>query len=158
MPKLRVGFFSFTGDEGCITNILEVFNHKFAKWQSGIDIVYSKAFRSKNSLANLDLAFVEGAISTKDEVARVKQVRKACKTLVAIGSCAISGSPSNHRNFFAQAERKEIAPVLKKFSYLDKVYPLSRFVKVDAQVPGCPVDDSAFIAFMEGKINARRKP
>lgn len=149
MRKLKFGFFSFTGDEGCMMVFLESLNSKFAKWQKAVDFQYSKLLREKNELKGIDVAFVEGAISTKDEVGRIKEVRKNCKVLVAIGACAIDAGPSGHRNFFAAKELKEIRPVLKRFGYLDRVYPLSKFVKVDYKVPGCPIDEKAFVGLVE---------
>ena len=150
MPrKLKFGFFSFTGDEGCMMVFLEALNSRYAKWMKYVNFQYSKLLRSNSKIEGLDVAFVEGAISTKDEVERIKKVRKSSKILVAIGACAIDATPSAHRNFFAAKELKEIAPVLKKFGYLDKVYPLSKFVKVDYQVPGCPQDETKFVELVE---------
>lgn len=152
MPsKLKFGFFSFTGDEGCMMVFLESLNYKLSAWQKAIDFKYSKLLRENNEL-RVDVAFVEGAISTEDEVKRIKEVRKNCKLLVAIGACAIDASPSSHRNFFGPKELAEIGPVLKKFKYLDKVYPLSKFVKVDYEVPGCPMDESKFVEVVERLI------
>ncbi|MBU5558013.1 MAG: hypothetical protein QW751_01210 [Candidatus Aenigmatarchaeota archaeon] len=150
--KLKFGFFSFTGDEGCMIIFLEALNSHFQKWLKSIDFKYSKILREKNEMKGLDIAFVEGAISTKDEVKRIKEVRKNCKVLVAMGACAIDATPSAHRNFFAKKELREINPILKKFNYLDKVYPLSKFVKVDYQVPGCPMDQMKFIELVENFI------
>jgi coenzyme F420-reducing hydrogenase gamma subunit len=149
MRKLKFGFFSFTGDEGCMMIFLESLNSRLARWQKAVDFRYSKLLREKNVLEGIDVAFVEGAISTEDEVKRIREVRKNCKTLVAIGACAIDASPAAHRNFFAAKELKEIKLVLKKFNYLDKVYPLSKFVKVDHNVPGCPMDEKRFIGLVE---------
>jgi len=149
MRKLRFGFFSFTGDEGCMMVFLESLNSRLARWNKSIDFAYSKLLREKNELKGIDVAFVEGAISTKEEVGRIRAVRKASKKLVAIGDCARNAAPSAHRNFFKAKELTEIKPVLKKFNYLDKVYPLSKFVKVDYEVPGCPMDEGKFVALVE---------
>jgi sulfhydrogenase subunit delta len=136
MGKLRVGIFSFTCDEGCSIVFLEVLNRTFFKWKGKMDIVHSRILRSKNEMKDIDVALVEGAISTKKEV-------------VAIGSCAIDGSPANIRNFFDAQRTAEIQPVLRKFKYAKKVSPLSEYVKVDDTVPGCPMDEEKFIALIE---------
>lgn len=152
MRKLKFGFFSFTGDEGCMMVFLEALNQKYKDWTKKIDFRYSKLLRKKGDM-KVDAAFVEGAISTKDEAVRIKKVRANCKVLVAIGACAIDASPAAHRNFFAKKELAEIRPVLKKFGYLDKVYPVSKFVKVDYDVPGCPMDEDRFIELVERFIS-----
>ena len=62
-----------------------------------------------------------------------------------MGSCAIDGSPSNHRNFFDAERRKEIAPIIKKFNLNKRVEPLNKFIKIDASVPGCPMIGDKFV-------------
>jgi NAD-reducing hydrogenase small subunit len=152
MKRIRVGLASFTCDEGCSIAFLEVLNKKFADWEKSIDISYSRILRSKNELKNLDVVFVEGAISNQKEVEKLKEIRKNTRILVAIGSCAINGSPSNIRNFLDKERMNEIKPILKKFNYRDKVTGLNEIVKVDNSVPGCPMDDDKFIEVVEKYI------
>lgn len=147
--KPRIGFFSFTGDEGCLTTFAELLNTKHAEWLPKVNLVHCRFLKSKNVLKDLDVAFVEGAISTKHEEKELREIRKNCKRLVALGSCATTGSPSNHRNFFDKKTLNEIRPTLVKFEYLDKVYPLSKFVRVDDFVPGCPMDERKFAELFE---------
>lgn len=143
----KLGFFSFTGDEGCMMIFIEALNNH-QKWLKKFKISYSKFF-GKEDMKNLDYAFIEGAISREEDKKRIMQIRKNCKKLIAMGSCAISGYPSNYRNYFDTEKHNEIKHVLKKFKYLDKVYPLKAFIKVDAEIPGCPMDEKKFIQFME---------
>jgi sulfhydrogenase subunit delta len=143
--KLGVGIFSFTGDEGCVIVFTEILNDHYKEWINLIDFKFARALQKKNTLKGMDVAFVEGAISSKREEKRVKEVRKNCKVLVAIGSCAIDGSPSNHRNFFDKERMEEITPILKHFDLNKRVEPLKKFVKVDGEVPGCPMNDKAFV-------------
>lgn len=152
MKKLKIGIFSFTGDEGCVINFLEILNYKFFEWKDHINIKYCKALKSKNVLENIDVAFVEGAISNKKEVRILKKIRKNSKKIVAIGSCAIDGSPANHRNFFDRATKKEIRPIMKKFGHIKKVVPLNKIVEVDAEVPGCPIIEKAFVDCLENYL------
>ena len=152
MKKIRIGLTSFTCDEGCSIAFLEVLNKKFADWEKTIDITYSRILRGKNELKNIDIMFVEGSVSTQREVDRLKEIRKNTKKLVAIGTCAVNGSPSNIRNFLSKEKLDEIKPILKKFKYRDKVTGLNDVVKVDDIVPGCPMDEEKFIALVEKYI------
>ncbi len=149
MAKLRVGIFSFTGDEGCVITFLEILNTKFFEWVEKVDFVNVRVLQKKVSLENLDIAFVEGAISNEKEVAKLLEIRKNSKKLIAIGSCAISGAPSNHRNLFDEKTKAEIMPILVQFHHREKVVPLSNLVIVDDQVPGCPIIEEKFIETME---------
>jgi len=143
--KLKVGLFSFTSDEGCSMIFLELMNNHFFDWEKIIDFKYFKLLKSKNELKDLDVAFVEGAISTFKEEKKLKEVRKKSKRLVAIGSCAVDGSPSNQRNFFSDDKKEEIELVLDEFGHRDKVSALNEIVKVDDNVSGCPMDENKFL-------------
>jgi len=143
--KLRVGIFSFTGDEGCVITFLEILNIYFFKWKDIIEFKYARVLQSKNEVKDIDVSFVEGAISSPREEKSIKKIRKNSKRVVAIGSCAIDGSPSNHRNFFDAARKKEIMPIIKKFNLNKRVEPLNKFIKVDTIVPGCPMMEGKFI-------------
>jgi len=147
--KLRVGFFSFTGCEGCMIEFLEILNTKFFEWAPLLDVRYCRLLKGKNKLEGIDVSFVEGAISSDKEMGKLKKIRENSKRVVAIGSCAISGAPNNWRNYFDQKTKEEIAFILEKFGHREKVSPISEFVKVDANVPGCPMLDGKFIQVME---------
>jgi len=147
--KLKVGLFSFTSDEGCSMIFLELMNNHFSDWEKMIDFKYFRLLKSKNELKNIDVAFVEGAISTFKEEAKLKKIRKNSKKLVAIGSCATNGSPSNQRNFFSDDTKNEIRFVLDNFGHRDKVSPLNEIVKVDDYVPGCPMEEEKFLEVLD---------
>ena len=143
--KLKVGMFSFTSDEGCSMIFIELMNKHFFEWENLIDFKYFKLLKSKGEIKDLDVAFVEGAISTFKEEKRLEEIRKNSKKLVAIGSCAVNGSPSNQRNFFSEDTIKEIKMTLDNFGHRDKVSPLNEIVTVDENVPGCPMDENKFL-------------
>jgi coenzyme F420-reducing hydrogenase gamma subunit len=145
MKKLKVGLFSFTSDEGCSMIFLELMNNHFFDWEKLIDFKYFKLLKSKGEIKDLDVAFVEGAISTFKEEKRLKEIRKNSKKLVAIGSCAVNGSPSNQRNFFSDDTKREIKIILDRFGHRDKVSALNEIVTVDENVPGCPMDENKFL-------------
>ena len=143
--KLVVGIFAFTCCGGCIISFLEVLNTKFFEYQDKMQIKYSKSLRPVKKLGPMDIAFVEGAISTPEEIKELKEIRKYAKKLIAVGSGAITGWPSDLRNKFDDKKKKEIAPVNKKLGQIEKISPIITFVKVDDKIPGCPVEEKLFI-------------
>ncbi|MBU1197432.1 hypothetical protein KJ765_02865 [Candidatus Micrarchaeota archaeon] len=150
--KLRVGIFSFTGDEGCVITFVEILNYKIRDWADKVDFVHARVLRNKNDMADIDVSFVEGAIASDKDRRKLLEIRENSKKVVAIGTCAISGAPSNHRNFFDEATREEIRPILQQFQHLEKVQPLNAFVRVDAVVPGCPIIEPTFVKVMENYL------
>jgi len=148
--KLRIGLFSFTGCEGCMIEFLEILNTKFFDWAPLLDVRYARILKTKNVMDEMDVAFIEGAISTEKEAERMRLIRSKAKRVVAIGSCAISGAPNNWRNYFDERTNDEIRPVMERFGHRKKVTGISDVVKVDATVPGCPMLDNKFIDVIEG--------
>ena len=153
VKKLKVGFFSFTCCEGCVVNFIEILNSKFFEWKDRVDIVNFRALRKVRSVREMDVAFVEGAVSTGSEVRKLKEIRKNAKKVVALGSGAINGWPSNLRNSFTGKKKKKVDELKDKMGQLPKVLSVKDVVKVDDEVPGCPIDEKIFIEKMEGLIN-----
>jgi coenzyme F420-reducing hydrogenase gamma subunit len=152
MKKLKVGLFSFTCDEGCSIVFLEILNKKFFEWKDVLEFKHCRILQSKSEIKDLDVAFIEGAISTYREVEKLNEIRNNTKKLVAIGSCAIAGAPSNIRNFLDKEKTEEIKPILEKFGHREKVSSVSELVTVDESVPGCPMEETKFVEIMEKYI------
>ncbi|MFA6530579.1 MAG: hypothetical protein WCT31_02525 [Candidatus Micrarchaeia archaeon] len=150
--KLRIGWFTFTCCEDSSILFVELLNDHYFEWKKLLDFAHVKVLKSKNDLSNLDVAFVEGAISNDHEEKMLKDIRKNCKKLVAIGSCAVTGMPSAQRNMFDETTKKEIAPFLKSYHLWEKVKKLEEIVKVDAAVPGCPMDANLFLKAVDGYL------
>jgi sulfhydrogenase subunit delta len=142
--KLKVGWFTFTCCEGCAIVFIELFNDHFTEWKDRIDFRHVKLLKSKNEIRDLDLAIVEGAISTQKDLDWLLEIRKNSKYVVAVGSCAITGMPAGLRNSFNEKQRKEISPILKKFGYLGRVEPVSKYIEIDSKVHGCPMNGNMF--------------
>lgn len=149
--KIKIGWFNFTGCEGCTIAFIELLNRFYQKWLRKFEFVHSRIFKKDESeeIKEMDIAFIEGAISSKNQEEKLKKIRQKAKILVAIGSCAILGSPSNQRNFFNQSQREEIKPILQKFNYKEKVVKISDVVLVNKEIPGCPMDEKIFLKLMK---------
>ncbi len=135
-------------------SFLEILNDKFFEWKDKIDILYLRALKKVEPIRAMDVAFVEGAVSTESEVRKLKLIRENAKKLVAIGSGAINGWPSNFRNDFKGVKKKNADVLAKKLGQIEKVLALNDVVCVDDQVDGCPIDSKIFIEKMEGFLNA----
>ena len=153
--KLKVGWFSFTCCEDSTIIFTELLNLNYKNWLKKIEFVHARIFRRDNTteIKSMDLAFVEGAITSLRQEEKLKKIREKAKILIAVGSCAVLGSPSNQRNFFNQRQIDEIKPILEKFKYKEKVLKIADIVKVDEEIPGCPMDEKKFLAIMEKYLN-----
>ena len=151
--KIKVGVYSFTCCEGCVIVLIEALNKKFEEWTKKIDFVDFRVLKPYTGVHETDIAFVEGAISTKSELKKLKEIRKKTKKLIAYGSGASTGYPSDQRNKFSPKKKKEIAKTLKDFNQLEKVSPIKKFVKVDDTIEGCPVNRKIVIAKIGEYLN-----
>lgn len=150
--KLRIGWFTFTCCEDSTILFTEMMNEHFETWMRVLDIRHARVLRSKNVLDELDVAFVEGAIISDDQVPKLLEIREKSKKVIAIGQCAITGKPSSQRNEFSEEQNAEIADILDRFRYAKKVRVLSDIVAVDDVVPGCPMIESVFLEKLNGLL------
>ena len=143
--RLIVGWFSFTCCEDSTILLTELLNDNFVEWTRVVEFRHMKALRSNNSLEGLDVAFVEGAISSESEADEVRRIRKNAKNVVAIGACACTGKPSTSRNQFVSEQIDErIRWHLDHFDYGENVVPLDEVIEVDDMVRGCPMKVQSF--------------
>lgn len=150
--KIKLGIFSFTCCEGCTIVLIEALNKKYDQWMKKIAIENFRVLKKVKPIKQLDIALVEGAISTPSEEKRLQEIRKKTKTLIAFGSGATNGYPSNLRNEFSPKLKKQIEPLLKKLKQNKKILPLNKFVKVDDKIDGCPVDEEELIKKIDSLI------
>jgi len=148
--KLAVGWFSFTCSEDSTILFTELLNDNLETWKKIIDFKSLNVLKSKNSMENLDVAFIEGAISSEKQAEEVKKIRENAKYVVAIGACAVTGMPSASRNEFVGDQINEkIKWYMDHFDYSKKVLKLDEVIKIDDAVGGCPMDAPTFNKILE---------
>lgn len=150
--KLKIGWFSFSCCEDSTIVLTELLNDYFEEWSKVVEFQHARILKSRNKLKGLDVAFVEGAITTDKDAKELKEIRKNCKKLVAVGSCAVNGMPSAQRNTFDENKEKEIEFLIEKFNMAEKVLKVEEVVKVDAKVTGCPMNEALFIKTLNDSL------
>jgi sulfhydrogenase subunit delta len=144
--RLVVGWFSFTCCEDSTILFTELLNDHFDAWKRLVEFRHMKALKANNSLAGLDVAFVEGAISSESQAEEVRRIRDNAEYVVAIGACACTGKPSTSRNQFASGQINErIRWYLSHFDYGKEVKSLDEVIRVDDMVRGCPMKVPSFL-------------
>lgn len=147
MTKLNIAWVSYACCEDSTIMFAEVLNDYFFEFKSRFNFIDAPVIAGKRDTNTpLDIAFLEGACISPENAQSMKQYRDRAKIIVAIGSCACTGMPSAHRNTFDQDQLKEIEFLIQRFDYAQKVEPIENIIKVDAKVPGCPMDVSVFLS------------
>ena len=147
--KKRVGIFSLTCDEGCSIFLMEIFNKKLFRWLEKMELIYFLALKNHTETENLDIALVEGVVTSEKDKREIEEIRANAKVLIAMGTCAITALPSGQRNNFSAGQKEEIKDHLKKYNFLPKALALKGVVKVDDEIMGCPIDEKKFIEVFE---------
>jgi len=103
------------------------------------------------------MGIVEGSVTTPEEAERIQQIRRDCKTLIAIGTCATAGGVQALRNF---ADVQEYArAVYAHPEYLQTLAtstPISAHVKVDLELWGCPVNKHQLLEVVTALLQQRK--
>lgn len=142
--KPRIAIFSLTGCEGCSLAILELEDH-LLDLLGAVEIVNFREGMSEKHW-DIDVGFVDGAVSTPQDEEELRHYRDCCKTLVALGACACLGGVNTLKN--TQAESN-----YRRYVYGDRAAwfptrsarPIADVVKVDFELPGCPVTGNEFV-------------
>jgi len=148
MSKLKTAIISLTCCEGCQLSILDL-GERMLDIAEKLDLRYFRlASHTKNFPGPYDLAIVEGCPVTKDNYAKLEEIRKNSKLLVALGSCAHLGGVAEIKNYGDKNEK--IKYVYKNIEGIDNpdIKPVGEVVKIDGFIPGCPMDKNEFYRFV----------
>lgn len=140
MPgKPRVAVHKFTSCDGCQLAFLNL-GETLLQLADMVDIAHFAEAGVVAPDAETDLAFVEGSVSTPDEIERIKAIRAHSRFLVPIGACATAGGIQALRNYADGARWvAEIYASPQHIASLATSTPLSAHVAVDLELWGCPV-------------------
>ena len=82
MQKKKVGVFSFTCCEGCTLVFMELLNKRFFEYRDEMQIENFRALKKSDKIRKMDLAIIEGAISTASEKNKLLKIRKNAKAII----------------------------------------------------------------------------
>lgn len=165
--KLKLATVSLAGCFGCHMSLLDIDERLFDLLQR-VELDRSPLNDIKQ-LGSCDIGLVEGGLCNAENVQVLREFRARCKTLVAVGACAITGGLPAQRNHLDLADVMDevyrARPGLSLRSGipndpelplpLNRVHPLHEVVQVDYFLPGCPPSADAFWALLDGLIAGR---
>ncbi|MFH1448470.1 MAG: oxidoreductase [Candidatus Micrarchaeota archaeon] len=151
MEKKKVAIFSLTCCAGCQLEILD--NPELLDMLKYIEIVKFPIAIARNEPGPYDIVFVEGMVTTPEEIVIVKSIRKSTKHLIAIGACATYGGVPTIRNSIPQREA-EAAAYGENTQHILSIKPsgVSEYVKVDYLIHGCPISKDEFSSVVKALL------
>lgn len=148
MSKRSLATVWLDGCSGCHMSLLDL-DEGILTLAQEFSLVYSPLVDAREFPENVDVTLVEGAVSSHDDLAKLRTIRARTRVLIALGDCAITGNVPSLRNpipverilqrvYRDGADANPGAPVSSVPELLAQARPLHDFVKVDAHLPGCP--------------------
>ena len=167
MNKARLATVWLDGCSGCHMSFLDM-DERLIELAALVDLVYSPLVDTKEFPEGVDVVLVEGAVSTEDDLQKIRRVRRRSKILVSLGDCAVTANVPSIRNRFpveavehrAYIENAQLNPQVPREGIprlLPKSRPVHEFVTVDVFVPGCPPSADT-IYFVVTELLAGRMP
>lgn len=112
-----------------------------------VDIVHFVEAGAVQENALVDVAFVEGSITTPHDVERIQHVRDHCNYLVTMGACATAGGIQALRNLAdAPAWKTGVYASPEYIETLETSTAIADHVKVDLELWGCPIGSHQIVA------------
>ena len=167
MSKAKLATVWLDGCSGCHMSALDM-DERWLELAGLVDVVYSPLVDTKEYPENVDIVLVEGAVSSEEDLERIRKVRQRSKILVSLGDCAVTANVPSMRNRFSvsdlenrsyieNAQLNRQAPNQVVPPLLPKARPVHEYVTVDVFVPGCPPSADT-IYFVLTQLLAGQKP
>jgi coenzyme F420-reducing hydrogenase gamma subunit len=152
--KPKIGIFGLSGCWGEQIVILNCEDELLAL-AGAVEIVDFLGGSSANDhTAPLAIAFVEGSVGAAREEAALTRIRERASLLVACGTCACCGGVAAAEGPRPRADMASQVYGPASASYdLYAHRPLSDVVKVDARIPGCPMEKHEFLQAVATLLN-----
>jgi coenzyme F420-reducing hydrogenase gamma subunit len=155
MDKPKIGIFGFTGCGGCQLEILNL-EEQLLDLINIVDIVHFTETITEH-YDNYEIALVEGSISTKHDIERIKKIGIIAKTVVAVGACAVSGGLNCLKNIYGLEKAKELVYGDKK-SWIDsiEIKPINEYINVDYYSRGCPPNRFEIVEILKALLVGKK--
>jgi NAD-reducing hydrogenase small subunit len=157
--KLRLATVSLAGCFGCHMSLLDI-DERLLDLLELVEFDRSPLTDIK-TIGRCDIGLIEGGLCNAENVEVLRDFRAHCKTLVAVGACAITGGLPAQRNQrdVGQMMRDVYGKLVPNDPELplplNHVHPIHEVVHVDYFLPGCPPSADAIWVFLTDLLAGR---
>lgn len=138
--KPRVAVHKFASCDGCQLAFLTA-GEDLLELSRQVELLHFAEAGPVAPDVEVDIAFVEGSITTPHDVDRIRRIRQHSQYLVTIGACATAGGLQALRNY-ADAQQW-VSAIYASPEYIETLATstaIREHVRVDFELWGCPVN------------------
>jgi sulfhydrogenase subunit delta len=155
--KPKVAFFDFACCEGCQLTVVDSLQTHLDLLDAVEIVQFREAMTEKGE--DYQIAFIEGSCTRQSDEARLERIREQAAIVVALGACAHLGGVNALKNLHPLDDAR-------RWVYGDKAdwyetyaaRPISAVIKVDAIIPGCPIDREEFVRVVKAVLLGKKPP
>jgi NAD-reducing hydrogenase small subunit len=165
VSKPRIATVWLDGCSGCHMSLIDM-DERLLDIFDRADLVYSPLVDFKEYPEDVDVCLVEGAVSSEEDLHKIKMVRERTKTIIAFGDCAVTSNVPGMRNPIG------VQPLLDR-AYIEnvtvnaqipsrivpKLLPMARpvhlVIPVDVFLPGCPPSADLIYSLLDDLLAGR---
>ncbi len=153
--KLKINTEWLSDCGGCHVAIVDL-HEKILDVLGAAEILHCPVLTDVKSYPQADVGIISGAIRTEHDRHAAQEMRKACRLIIALGTCAVYGGLPGAALAHSREEILE-AVFLKNRTTVTKtvphgavsplekmVTPLDEVIKADLYLPGCPPTQRLF--------------
>jgi F420-non-reducing hydrogenase small subunit len=146
--RARISVEWLSGCSGCELGIVDM-HEKLLRVLEEADLVRIPILMDTKEYVQADVGLITGSVRTDHDIESAHKMRKACKAIIAFGTCAVYGGPQGASYAHTSAQLLEAAYVKnpttttkevpsKVPALLEGCRPLDQEIVVDLYMPGCP--------------------
>lgn len=166
MTRVSLATVWLDGCSGCHMSFLDI-DEKLLALADRVDLVYSPLVDTKAFPEHVEVTLVEGAVSSEEDLEKIRHIRQHTRILVSLGDCAVTGNVPSLRNAVGAESvlrRAYLDPALTNPQIPNQVVPrllaivqpVRSVVKVDVYVPGCPPSAETILWVLTELLDGRK--
>lgn len=159
MAKVKCAWFDFASCEGCQVELTNL-GSTFLALLEHVELVEFREVMSEKTTGKIDIAFIEGSLTRETDEKRLMEIRERSNIVVAYGSCSVTGGINALKNHLEEDEFKKLVYAKDKdMRHLDSrmAKPISSVIKVDYDIPGCPISRDEFLRIVYQLVHQSEK-